>query len=516
MSTATKTRTRHATHDAKERFAVSADGLRQLNADRDPWSLVKELIQNAWDEAPEATVCDVTIARTGRSRTTIAVEDDGAGFAEISHAWTLMADTPKRRDPTKRGRFNLGEKEIVAVALSATIETAGATVVFPAEGGRRTERNRRERGTKVTVLMPWNARQAEELELKLRRFRPTECRLVVNGDEVPRRKPIATREATLRTVVQHGPGQPVTDTRRKTRIDVLERADADAGWIYEMGIPIQPSRMPYDVDVHQKVPMPPNRNTVSPGYLQDVMAETLNAMHPKMSEESFSESWVRTAVEDERVDDDAVLAVRRNRYGAKAVTWSSDTDANMRAAEAGYEVINPRAMSRREREVMASKGGLESARKHFGREPENPTPAPSTSTARRDFTAWVIQIGNILGLQPTVTYVEAPDATFIAQCQPSQSNPEVTINTSYCPDGWLAGRGFQQLELIIHELAHALANTPMEHGPKWGDACALAGAKIADAVAAGRLRYKADRGDELPVVGSFGPMTRVRELKKTG
>ena len=97
------------------------------------------------------------------------------------------------------------------------------------------------------------------------------------------------------------------------------------------------------------------------------------------------------------------------------MTRSSDTDANMRAAEAGYEVTNPRAMSRREREIMASKGGLESARKHFGREPESPTPAPSTSTARRDFTAWVIQIGNMLGLQPTVTYVEAPDATFIAQ-----------------------------------------------------------------------------------------------------
>ena len=516
MSTPTKTGTMQSRQDAQERFAVSADGLRQLNADRDPWSLVKELIQNAWDEAPEATICDVAIEHTGRNRTTIAVEDDGPGFAEISHAWTLMADTPKRSDPTKRGRFNLGEKEIVAVALSASIETAGTTVVFPAEGGRRTERNRRKRGTKVTVLMPWNAKQAEDLALKLRRFRPTDCRLVVNGEEVPRREPIGTREATLRTVVQHGPGQPVTDTRRKTRIDILEQADKKAGWIYEMGIPIQASRMPYDIDIGQKVPMPPNRNTVSPGYLQDVMAETLNAMHPKMTEESFSENWVRTAVEDERVEDDAIVAVRVNRYGTKAVTWSSDTDANMRAAEAGYEVINPRAMSRREREVMASKGGLESARKHFGREPENPKPSPNTSNTRQDFTAWVVEIGNILGLRPTVTYVEAPDATFIAQCQPSRSNPEVTINTSYCPDGWLAQRGFQQLELVIHELAHALANTPMEHGPKWGDACARAGAQIADAVASGRLRYKTAPGNELPVIGSFGPMTRMRKLKKTG
>ena len=127
----------------KERFSVSAEGLRQLNASRPPWSLVKELIQNAWDEAPDATSCDVTITPRPNGTTVIAVEDDGPGFAEISHAWTLMADTPKRANPTKRGRFNLGEKEIISVAVSAKIETAGTTVTFPAKGGRKTSPNER-------------------------------------------------------------------------------------------------------------------------------------------------------------------------------------------------------------------------------------------------------------------------------------------------------------------------------------------------------------------------------------
>ena len=476
----------------KERFAVSAEGLRQLNAKRPAWSLVKELIQNSWDEAPEATRCDVRIEAAGTGRTRVSVEDDGPGFAEISHAWTLMADTPKRSDPTKRGRFNLGEKEIIAVAVEAEIETAGTTVSFPAAGGRTTAPNSRTRGTRVRVTMPWSAKEADELRRQLRRFRPTDCGLTIDGEETARREPLAVRETTLRTLIQQGPGLPVSDTRRKTRIDILERADGDTAWIYEMGIPIQPTTLPYDVDVQQKVPMPPNRNTVSPGYLQDIATETVNAMHPRMNAEAFSESWVRTAVEDERVEDAAVQAVKDNRYGKQAVLWSSDTDANMRAAEAGYQVIHPKALSQRERKVMTARAGLRSAKKKFGREEEEQRPSESNEV-RKSFTAWLMRIAKVLDLTPRVVYVTAPEATFIAQCSAEPSDPEVTINTSFCSDGWLAGRGPEQLELVIHELAHAIAASPMEHGPRWGSACAAAGARVADAIARGDLAYDAGK-----------------------
>ena len=472
----------------KERFAVSAEGLRQLNASRPPWSLVKELIQNAWDEAPKATRCDVTVTAGSESTTVVTVEDDGPGFKEISDAWTLMADTPKRGDPGKRGRFNLGEKEIVAVALTGEIETMGTTVTFPATGGRTTTPNKRKRGTLVTVTMPWDREQAQELRSQLRRFRPTDCRLTIDGQEIERREPLASRNTTLRTVTQQAPGYPITETRRKTVIDILEQADPDNAWIYEMGIPIQITTLPFDVDVHQKVPMPPNRNTVSAGYLQAITTEALNAMHRELPEEAFSENWVRSAVEDKRIEDTAVKAVKKNRYGERAVIWSSDTDANMRAAEAGYQVIHPRAMSHRERKVMTAKGGLVSAKQDFGRKPEVQKPA-SSNTVRRAFADWTRQIARILNLRPSVEYVSAPESNFIAQCAMSGNKHTLRFNTSYCSDQWLAERGAEQLELIIHELAHALANTPMEHGPSWGDACATAGAKVADAIARGDLTY---------------------------
>ena len=333
----------------------------------------------------------------------------------------LRNETAKRTDPAKRGRFNLGEKEIIAVALSAEIETTGTTVSFPAEGGRTTAPNGRVRGTRVRVTMPWTEADAQEL-----------------------RQEAATLPAY----------RLPADGRRR-------------------------------------------RNPATHAALQDIMAETtLNAMHAEMPGESFSEGWVRTAIEDERIEDKAVAAVKKNRYGENAVVWSSDTDANMRAAEAGYQVIHPKAMSHTERKVLAEKAGLQSAKKEFGRVPETKTPEKANDI-RRSFATWVRRIGRALNLRVKVRFVSAHGASFVAQCTSSKSTPTVTFNTNLCPDAWLAERGPEQLELIIHELAHAVADTPMEHGPKWGDGCAAAGAMLADAITRGRMTY------------SPGPMPRV-------
>ena len=64
-----------------------------------------------------------------------------------------MGPTPKRHDPAKRGRFNMGEKELVSVA-------DGHTVHFPRITGR------------IAALMPWPRRQAGELIQRLKRFHP--------------------------------------------------------------------------------------------------------------------------------------------------------------------------------------------------------------------------------------------------------------------------------------------------------------------------------------------------------
>ena len=143
---------------------------------------MKELIQNAWDEASFATKCEVPINYQPENQATlITVEDDGRGFSDIADTYTLMGHTSKRFDHTKRGRFNIGEKDVISVAIEAEVETVGYTATFPRTGSREVHSNSRAKSTAVRVLMPWDEQQSDDLVAMLQRFRPpTNCGLFVN------------------------------------------------------------------------------------------------------------------------------------------------------------------------------------------------------------------------------------------------------------------------------------------------------------------------------------------------
>lgn len=51
-----------------------------------PCQLIKKLVQNVWDEAPEAAICQVDIqpAPSGEALLQIRVADDGPGFANLA------------------------------------------------------------------------------------------------------------------------------------------------------------------------------------------------------------------------------------------------------------------------------------------------------------------------------------------------------------------------------------------------------------------------------------------------
>ncbi len=86
------------------RFEVSESGMRELNSSRQPWDLVKELIQNAWDEAEALFACECRVTvepQADGSATMVTVQDDGPGFSNIADAYTLMGHTAKRLQPTK-------------------------------------------------------------------------------------------------------------------------------------------------------------------------------------------------------------------------------------------------------------------------------------------------------------------------------------------------------------------------------------------------------------------------------
>jgi hypothetical protein len=98
---------------SKSWFEVSKEGLRTLQEGKPKHFLARELIQNAWDE--DIKRCEFR-ASWERGTANIAVEDDNpGGFRDLTDAFTLFKSTYKRSDPTTRGRFNIGEKQVLSM-----------------------------------------------------------------------------------------------------------------------------------------------------------------------------------------------------------------------------------------------------------------------------------------------------------------------------------------------------------------------------------------------------------------
>lgn len=468
-----------------DRFAISAEGMGELNKDRSE-RLVYELIQNVFDEET-ATTCSVRVYHYITSGARIIVKDDGKGFAEPRDAWQVNGPNAKRGLPGKRGLFNMGTQQAISAATEAKIKTVGYTIEFPASGGRVVRRNRRKTGTEVTLVMPWTFLDTERIRQKLRLVRPpAHCRLVLNGSEISHPEPLKVHEATLETVIQDGPGQPTRRTRRKTRMEISRPASEDGkGWIFDQGMPVQAIDSHFDVNVMQKIPQNPNRDTVSESYLQDIYAELLNAVHPDMERHEFSETWVRTAVEDNRISEDAARATVKNRLGKKSVMWSSSRNANLEAIDKGFHIVHPRTMSREEREHLQERGGLESASAIFGGnlgdgdDPHFKVMDVSDDPDKLAFAKWVKELGRIVGVLVNVQFIRNARSFRLADCTRGSAHPTMRFNLVRISDEFFVARGREQLALVIHELGHAVSSGDMAHGYGWGNAGSDVGAMIA-------------------------------------
>ena len=468
-----------------DRFAISAEGMGELNKDRFE-RLVYELIQNVFDE-DMATFCAVSVYHYVKTGACVVVKDDGQGFAEPRNAWEVNGPNPKRGMPEKRGMFNMGAQQAISAATSAKVVTVGYTIEFPESGGRIVRRNRRKSGTEVIMNMPWTSRETDDMRQKIKLVRPPRCcALLVNGREVSHPEPLGIHETTLETVVQESPGQPMRRTRRKTKIEISRPASPDGkGWILDQGMPVQPIDSNFDVNVMQKIPQNPNRDTVSESYLQDIYAELLNAMHSEMERDEFSETWVRTAVEDNRISEDAARATVKNRLGEKSVLWSSSRNANLEATDKGYHIVHPRTMSREERQHLQERGGLEPASARFGsnlgggNDPHFKVVDVSDDPDKRAFEEWVKELGRTIGVLVNVQFIHNTRSFHLADCTRSSAHPTMRFNLARLDDEFFTARDREQLGLVIHELGHAVSLGDMAHGYGWGDACADVGAMIA-------------------------------------
>lgn len=468
-------------------FDVDRRGLSQLIAARGKAMLVHELVQNAWD-APGTTRVTITLSRPAGSRNvTIRVEDDSPeGFKNLAHAFTLFAPSDKKTDATARGRFNLGEKLVIAMCDEASIETTKGTVVFT-DDGRGSSRRKRKAGSVFTGSVKLTADEvAEVMDAARRLIPPPGIATTINGEPLAARAPSATFNASLPTELADAEGV-MRATERKCEIRVYDPLPGETPSLYEMGIPVVDTGDRWHVEVMQKVPLNMQRDNVRPSYLARLRALVLEHMYPQLSADDANAVWVHDAFKrhGKNLPAEAVCKVLDLRFGDKRVSFDpSDPEANKRAVAAGYVVVHGSQMSRAEWAVVRHLDAIPAA----GRVTPSPQPYSASgdplkiltedrwTPTMRQVVAYAEELGRrLLGKPIEVVIVNDITWRFAATYGPASP---LTLNLGTLGHRWFEGELEPINRLLIHEFSHDRVSDHLD--TKFADEHARLGARMVE------------------------------------
>ena len=326
---------------SKNWFEIDRKGLAKLIERRGKIALVNELIGNALDADGTTRVEVVLEPEQGVPHATVVVRDDAPdGFADITHAWTLFAESSRKAYPTKRGRFNLGEKLVLALCNEASIISTKAAVMFDARG-RSTMRARRDRGTEFQGIARITRAELAEIKAGLRRIIPPPgVTIVINGEPLPARVPLKSFEAALPTEIADEEGVLRRSTR-KTTVHVYAPLSGEPPMLHELGMPVVETGDKWDVSIDQKTVLNMDRDNVTPGYLRDVRTLVVNAMHDQLDENDANATFVNEALADEQATPEAVKKALDLKFTEKhAIRDPNDHEANNNLVAGGYTLIN--------------------------------------------------------------------------------------------------------------------------------------------------------------------------------
>lgn len=463
----------------KNWFETDKDGLAKLVADRPKSFIVYELLQNGWDEDGAARV-DVTLEKLpGRPRAVLTVADDAPeGFKDLSHAFTMFATSYKKDDPNKRGRFNLGEKLVLALCDEARIETTTGTVVFDANGRHR-KRAKRAAGSVFTASLRMNQSEFKDACAAANKVIPPSGILsTFNGHVVKQREPLAVFEGTLPTVLADVDGT-LRQTRRKTRIEVYEPWPHEEATIYEMGIPVVGTGDCWHVNVQQKVPLNMDRDNVTPAYLRKLRTLVLNHMHEALDNADAASTWVHDAMGDKGITADAVKGAFVKRFGENAVVYDpSDPEANNISTAEGRPVIyggslNKAAWQNVKKYEAALPAGKVTPSDPGKTEPAIVVPKADWSEGMVHVVAFAQRLARkLIGHDVAVKIIDNPNVAAVA----SYGSGRLMFNVGRLGRNWFDRPVLANVvDLLIHEFGHEYEGNHLSS--KYYDALTRLGAK---------------------------------------
>lgn len=455
----------------KSWFDVDKEGLAKVLARRGKGFVVNELIQNAWDTRAGTVIVELGPVEGKPLASLVVSDDDPEGFADLRHAYTLYAESAKKSDPLKRGRYNLGEKLVLALCEKATIITTKGGVAFDRKG-RSALRSKTLSGSTFTATIRLTRSEIEEVKNAVKMLIPPPgIKTRFNGELLAERTPLKKFLMQLQTEISDEEGQ-LRRTVRMTEVEVYEVLDGEKAHIYEMGIPIVETGDRWHYNIGMKVPLNADRDNVTPAYLQEVRVEVLNLMKDHITKEDAVSSWVRDASADENVSKEAVETIVTLRFGEKRVISDpSDPEGTKRAMSEGYTVIPPGALSGKEwanvkrHEAAKPAGQVTPSPKPYSPtgEPVNAIPESAWTDGMKRIAKYARRIAvELLGRDIEVKIAKEFGWNYAATYGPGR----LTINVSSLGHAWFdkAITDVAVNELLIHEFGHETESDHLSSG----------------------------------------------------
>ncbi|QRK12969.1 ATP-binding protein [Archangium violaceum] len=429
-----------------EWFELSEEGWRRSNRARPLGQLVREALQNAFDQ-------NASRVRVRLAEDEVRIEDDApAGLARDEFAFTVFLgekDTP----PTWRGRKGRGLKEMIAASDHAEVETVGRTLVFD-HTGRHVKPNTRLVGTCLRLFRRTSVSEREEAVGLLRlTIPPPGVELIINGRTVrtPRVKE-SLEDCVLETVELHRGVERYVE--RATRVDLYHPRPGETPHLFELGLPVEPHHLPWHVDVQQRIPLAAERDAARDAYKRTLAAILLESLAPELNRQELSGAWVTEVLSHFTLSEDALEAYVAKVLPPRAVL-SVDARTDDRARQLGAKVVDLRGMPFTALEQLETI--VESADAYVERMEGPPRDVLVTPGPRAERFVGMVRClsRELIGREVRVEFFERkvrdPSAHVDAEYDRERRVLRVNMRGQVRLDDPLAP---QTLGIVLHELAH--------------------------------------------------------------
>ena len=475
---------------SKDWFVADKNGLKKQAKEIGVARTIMELYANCVDE--KVGMVDIKIEPAGRNLAQLSIEDDSPdGFRDIADAFTMFKESYKRLNPKQRGRFNIGEKNFLALCKTATVSSTSGEVVFNDEGRHQYPNRKRPVGTIITALVEMTKQDMADFEdLMNRTFIPQGVTVRYNGVVLHSRKPIKEIEVSLPTLTLNEEGV-LKAIQQKTTVGIYDVPESEEAYLYEMGVPVVSTDIRWSIDVHQKVPLNRDRDNVTPTYKREVCRMVAEAMREQLTVDDAN-GWANPVLEDSKASDDVLIKLLDEKFGRERVTFDpTDPEANTKAGLNGHAVVYGRNLTGDAWKLLKSREGVRATLPASST--KFPTPRPYSDDPNADPAELIPESEWTPGMQNIARYVK-----FVALNLLDISDLQVTyvrdFNAKACYKrrgphagaidfnvGHLGRKWFDQITVkvdktIIHELAHHTAGN--HYSDEYYDACCEIGAQL--------------------------------------